>query len=226
MESTQTLDMAVGMVLFIYIYLYSLLVRSGRTHQLRVHCSAVGHPIVGDFTYSLGVDDAPYRMMLHAHLLRLPLKPHTLQVTAGDPFLPNVDPKWLPQRTLRTAEVAVESLLDSVAAMEKQLEEEKEKKWKAAEERRKGKKKKAESEEQKRLCQDWLSEWGGEWMLLRNVLYYLFLFFIIDLIEWNLALGILLSICMYAMICINFDVKYLNTNVIYIFTFESFGHGN
>ncbi|CAL8314560.1 unnamed protein product [Arctogadus glacialis] len=138
---------------------------TGRTHQLRVHCSAVGHPIVGDFTYSLGVDDAPYRMMLHAHLLRLPLEPHALQVTAGDPFLPYVDPKWLPQRTLRTAEVAVESLLDSVAAKEEQLE--KEKKWKEAEEeRRKGKKKKkkkkAESEEQKRLCQDWLSEWGGE----------------------------------------------------------------
>ena len=155
--------MAVGVVLLSYFYLYSLLVRSGRTHQLRVHCSAVGHPIVGDFTYSLGVDDAPYRMMLHAHLLRLPLEPHLLQVTAGDPFLPYVDPKWLPQRTLRTAEDAVESLLDSVAAKEEQLENEK--KWKEAEEeRRKGKKKKkkAESEEQNRLCQDWLSEWGGE----------------------------------------------------------------
>ncbi|CAL8305894.1 unnamed protein product [Merluccius merluccius] len=138
---------------------------TGRTHQLRVHCSAVGHPIVGDFTYSLGADDAPYRMMLHAHLLRLPLKPHTLQVTAGDPLLPTVDPKWLPQRTLRTAEDAVESLLDTVAAKEEQLEEEKEKKRREAEEEKrkvkKKNKKKAESEEQKRLCQDWLSEWGG-----------------------------------------------------------------
>ncbi|KAG7270160.1 hypothetical protein CRUP_026161, partial [Coryphaenoides rupestris] len=79
---------------------------------LRVHCSAVGYPIVGDFTYSLGTDDAPYRMMLHAHLLRLPLEPHGLQVTAADPFLPTVDPKWLPQRTLRTAEGAVAALLD------------------------------------------------------------------------------------------------------------------
>ena len=143
-----------------------LLVPPGRTHQLRVHCSAVGHPIVGDFTYSLGADHAPYRMMLHAHLLRLPLEPHPLQVTAGDPFLPAVDPKWLPQRTLRTAEGAVDSLLGSVAARE-----EEEKKLKEAEEeerrrRRKGKKmkkkEKAESEEQKRLCEDWLREWGGE----------------------------------------------------------------
>ena len=123
---------------------------------------------MGDFTYSLGADHAPYRMMLHAHLLRLPLEPHPLQVTAGDPFLPAVDPKWLPQRTLRTAEGAVDSLLGSVAARE---EKEKEKKLKEAEEeerrrRRKGKKmkkkEKAESEEQKRLCEDWLREWGGE----------------------------------------------------------------
>ncbi|XP_052345036.1 RNA pseudouridylate synthase domain-containing protein 1-like [Oncorhynchus keta] len=52
---------------------------TGRTHQLRVHCEAVGHPIVGDHTYSLGEDSAPYRMMLHAHLLHLPLEPLPLQ---------------------------------------------------------------------------------------------------------------------------------------------------
>uniref|UniRef100_A0A3Q3WGR7 Pseudouridine synthase RsuA/RluA-like domain-containing protein n=1 Tax=Mola mola TaxID=94237 RepID=A0A3Q3WGR7_MOLML len=74
---------------------------TGRTHQLRVHCSAIGHPIVGDFTYSSGADDAPYRMMLHAHLLHIPLEPQPMLVCAGDPFLPAVDPKWLPQRLLR-----------------------------------------------------------------------------------------------------------------------------
>jgi len=124
----------------------------------------VGYPIVGDFTYSLGADDAPYRMMLHAHLLRLPLEPHGLQVTAADPFLPTVDPKWLPERTLRTAEGAVAALLDGVAAKEEQqMQEEKEAKRREEERRRaKKNKKKTESEEQKRLCQDWLSEWGGD----------------------------------------------------------------
>jgi len=32
---------------------------SGRTHQLNVHCAAVGHPIVGDKVYGLGGDAAP-----------------------------------------------------------------------------------------------------------------------------------------------------------------------
>ncbi|XP_062999100.1 RNA pseudouridylate synthase domain-containing protein 1 isoform X2 [Elgaria multicarinata webbii] len=45
---------------------------TGRTHQLRVHCSAIGHPVVGDFTYSFKKDSGPYRMMLHAYYLRIP----------------------------------------------------------------------------------------------------------------------------------------------------------
>lgn len=51
--------------------------RSGRRHQLRVHCAHAGFPIVGDASYI--EDDAAYfeggfvppRMMLHAHELRL-----------------------------------------------------------------------------------------------------------------------------------------------------------
>lgn len=41
---------------------------TGRTHQLRVHLQAIGHPIVGDTLYGLA-DGAP-RMMLHACRLR------------------------------------------------------------------------------------------------------------------------------------------------------------
>lgn len=74
-----------------------LLPRSGRRHQLRIHCLCLGHPIVGDFTYNIlhkrsfeqseaasAVDaatatkgeegnrskDVAERMMLHAHKLR------------------------------------------------------------------------------------------------------------------------------------------------------------
>jgi 23S rRNA pseudouridine1911/1915/1917 synthase len=41
---------------------------TGRTHQIRVHCSAIGHPIIGDATYgqpSTLID----RQALHAHQL-------------------------------------------------------------------------------------------------------------------------------------------------------------
>jgi 23S rRNA-/tRNA-specific pseudouridylate synthase len=44
---------------------------SGRRHQLRVHCLALGHPIVGDATYN--EDGESPRMMLHAWKLTLPL---------------------------------------------------------------------------------------------------------------------------------------------------------
>ena len=44
--------------------------RTGRRHQLRLHCAALGHPIVGDATY--GDDTESQRMMLHAWKLVLP----------------------------------------------------------------------------------------------------------------------------------------------------------
>ncbi|MBP9827159.1 RluA family pseudouridine synthase [Candidatus Saccharibacteria bacterium] len=45
---------------------------TGRTHQIRVHLSAIKHPIVGDDSYGPKRGGAP-RMMLHAHSLSLPL---------------------------------------------------------------------------------------------------------------------------------------------------------
>nr|XP_019962082.1 PREDICTED: RNA pseudouridylate synthase domain-containing protein 1 isoform X1 [Paralichthys olivaceus] len=139
---------------------------TGRTHQLRVHCSAIGHPIVGDFTYSSGADDAPYRMMLHAHFLHIPLEPQPLLVSAGDPFLPMVDPKWLPERSLRTLTATVEALLESRMEQDRKIKEEKKEHARKEEERRKKLRKeqrtKEESEEQRRQCHDWLSEWAGD----------------------------------------------------------------
>lgn len=56
--------------------------RTGRRHQLRIHCLSLGHPIVGDYTYNPTHRDAvnleksgepstaAVRMMLHAHRLR------------------------------------------------------------------------------------------------------------------------------------------------------------
>jgi len=41
---------------------------TGRTHQIRVHLAAIGHPVVGDPVYGTGGDDAP-RPFLHAYAL-------------------------------------------------------------------------------------------------------------------------------------------------------------
>jgi len=42
---------------------------TGRTHQLRVHCMAIGHPIVGDALYNIVSQRHVERMMLHAEQL-------------------------------------------------------------------------------------------------------------------------------------------------------------
>ncbi|SHI43735.1 ribosomal large subunit pseudouridine synthase A [Shimia gijangensis] len=46
--------------------------KSGRTHQLRVHMQALGHPILGDPLYAKGAAREDYdRMMLHSEELRI-----------------------------------------------------------------------------------------------------------------------------------------------------------
>ncbi|XP_034567176.1 RNA pseudouridylate synthase domain-containing protein 1 [Notolabrus celidotus] len=137
---------------------------TGRTHQLRVHCSGIGHPIVGDFTYSSGADVTPYRMMLHAHLLHIPLEPQPLHVSARDPFVPTLDPKWIPQRSLRTLTGTVETLLERRVEEDRKRKEEERERLRREEERRKGRQRRTEkeSEEERRQCQEWLSEWAGD----------------------------------------------------------------
>lgn len=45
---------------------------TGRTHQIRVHLSAIKHPVVGDSIYGGGLDQVG-RLMLHAWKLTVPL---------------------------------------------------------------------------------------------------------------------------------------------------------
>ncbi|KGB81010.1 MAG: RluA family pseudouridine synthase [Pseudomonadota bacterium] len=45
--------------------------KTGRSHQLRVHMLALGHPILGDPFYAEGPARAAERLMLHAENLRL-----------------------------------------------------------------------------------------------------------------------------------------------------------
>lgn len=60
---------------------------TGRSHQLRVHLMALGHPIVGDTLYG-SADDAAPRLLLHACSLRLrhPSSGEPLQLRSDAPF--------------------------------------------------------------------------------------------------------------------------------------------
>lgn len=79
-----------------------LLPITGRTHQLRVHCKHVGHRIVGDYGYSDRTDSKPYRMMLHSHRLYTKIKGEPFDMTAEDPFVPEIDSKWKPTKIINT----------------------------------------------------------------------------------------------------------------------------
>jgi len=48
--------------------LLSLILETGRTHQIRVHMSSIGHPLIGDFLYHPESNELP-RQALHSHKL-------------------------------------------------------------------------------------------------------------------------------------------------------------
>lgn len=65
-----------------------LMPKTGRSHQLRVHMLALGHPILGDPFYAEGpAGDFP-RLMLHSETLqfRHPDGGHGMRITAKCPF--------------------------------------------------------------------------------------------------------------------------------------------
>ena len=59
--------------------------RTGRTHQLRVHCAELGCPVVGDPVYGKGTGREP--LMLYARSISLPLYPARppIEITAPVP---------------------------------------------------------------------------------------------------------------------------------------------
>ena len=62
---------------------------TGRSHQLRVHLQAIGHPILGDALYAPpGVAGAAPRLLLHACGLRLvhPLTAAAMEFSSAVPF--------------------------------------------------------------------------------------------------------------------------------------------
>lgn len=66
--------------------LISLLLETGRTHQIRVHMKHIGYPLVGDYLYN---PDMEYitRQALHSHRLTLthPITGEALELVAPLP---------------------------------------------------------------------------------------------------------------------------------------------
>ncbi len=60
---------------------------TGRTHQIRVHFSAIGHPVIGDPRYGRGETYGLERQFLHAERLEF-LHPHTKEVSTFSSPLP------------------------------------------------------------------------------------------------------------------------------------------
>jgi RluA family pseudouridine synthase len=60
--------------------------RTGRTHQLRIHCAALGCPVVGDPVYGISAGQEP--LQLYARSITLPLYPARppLEITAPVPL--------------------------------------------------------------------------------------------------------------------------------------------
>ncbi|MEE6497897.1 hypothetical protein FKM82_002920 [Ascaphus truei] len=130
---------------------------TGRTHQLRVHCSALGYPIVGDFTYSFKKDSDPYRMMLHAYYLHIPTDRELIEATAPDPFQPGVDLNWTPRDTVHQLSESIKSLKAKVQASESKRQNKAPEKGNPA---RQGQRE--ETEQQRAVCEQWLAEWAFE----------------------------------------------------------------
>jgi RluA family pseudouridine synthase len=64
-----------------------LIPHTGRTHQLRVHCASIGHPIIGDYIY--GEDqhfESGFFLHLHAQIIEIPLYPKKLPIRVSAPL--------------------------------------------------------------------------------------------------------------------------------------------
>ncbi|ABX06128.1 MAG TPA: RluA family pseudouridine synthase [Herpetosiphon sp.] len=89
--------------------------KTGRTHQLRVHCECLGHPIVGDPLYD--VARAAPRLMLHASELRFthPLTQQPLHIQAPTPALFTRVAQGLPELQQSTELAALNGLIELAA---------------------------------------------------------------------------------------------------------------
>jgi len=62
--------------------------RTGRTHQLRVHCAALGCPVAGEAVYGNPVSRGP--LQLYARSIKLPLHPERAPLETTAPVPPHM----------------------------------------------------------------------------------------------------------------------------------------
>ena len=62
---------------------------TGRTHQLRVHCAAMGFPILGDRIYGTG-DETGEMLQLHAQAIEIPLYKNREPIRVEAPIPPHM----------------------------------------------------------------------------------------------------------------------------------------
>ena len=72
---------------------------TGKRHQLRVHLSYYGHPIVGDLAYNANDYDT-YRTMLHAYQFSMIIKGKKIKAIAEDPFKNEIDNCWKSEKII------------------------------------------------------------------------------------------------------------------------------
>ena len=63
---------------------------TGRTHQLRVHCAAMGWPILGDPIYGAGLRDGGPPLHLHARSITIPLYKNKGPIRCEAPVPPHM----------------------------------------------------------------------------------------------------------------------------------------
>ncbi|KAI4494383.1 hypothetical protein M0802_008875 [Mischocyttarus mexicanus] len=90
--------------------------KTGRRHQLRVHCASIGHTIIGDYTYSGRQDVEPHRTFLHSFRLILKNNIENLDLMTADPFIPaDSANKWQPTNIIRTLDENIFSEIHELA---------------------------------------------------------------------------------------------------------------
>lgn len=63
---------------------------TGRTHQLRVHCAAMGWPLLGDPIYGAAANLPDTQLHLHARRISVPLYPSKPAIVAEAPLPPHM----------------------------------------------------------------------------------------------------------------------------------------